>query len=181
MILCITSLARAGKDTVADYLVSDYGFAKLNMSDVLRDELIAAGKEPTKMEMSKLGDEWRQKYGMDIVMRRTIEKASRFERAVITGLRSIEEVQFMRANAGSMYLVAVVADAEVRFSRRTPEDPKTKEEFFARDERDIKNKGFDKVIAAADYKLENNFDSTSGLYAEVDSLMSRLSVEKVRH
>ena len=92
MIICLTSLARAGKDTFADYLVDKYGFIKLNMSDVLRDELKAQGKEGTKEEMSLLGDEWRKLNGMDVVMKRTLEKAKQYDKVIITGVRSIEEL-----------------------------------------------------------------------------------------
>ena len=48
MIIGVTALARAGKDTFADYLVSKYGFSKLNMSDVLTEELGRLGSTADK-------------------------------------------------------------------------------------------------------------------------------------
>jgi len=177
MIICLTSLARAGKDTFADYLVEKHSFVKLNMSDVLRDALITEGKEPTKDNMSKLGDEWRKQFGMDIVMRRTLEKASRHDKVVITGVRSVEEITFMKANAKELYLIAVTADPEVRFKRRSEADPQTEYGFFARDERDVKNKGLDKVIAMADYEVNNNFQTKEEFYSEIDLLLEKTGIK----
>lgn len=177
MIICLTSLVRAGKDTFADYLVEKYGFVKLNMSDVLRDALIAENKEPTKDNMSKLGDDWRKKFGMDIVIRKTLEKASKHDRVVITGMRSVEEVTFMKANAGELYLIAIIADREVRFERRSEADSQTEKEFFVRDERDIRNKGLDKVIAIADYEINNNFQTKEEFYREIDILLEKAGIK----
>jgi len=146
------------------------------MSDVLRDELLRQGKEPTKKNMALLGDEWRKIYGMDIVMRKTLERAEKYERTVITGIRSIEEVEYIRHNAKSFCLVAIVADAEVRFSRRNELDPQTREEFFARDEIDIKNKGLGKVISAAEFCLVNNYSTKEEFHAEIDKLMTKIGI-----
>ncbi len=171
MIIGVTSLARAGKDTFADYLVDNYGFVKLNLSDVLREELMVQGKPATKEEMSKLGDEWRTRYGMHIVMRRTLDKAQKFDRAIITGLRSMAEISLMRNNSDKVYVVAITASRDVRYERRNRLDPQTKEEFFARDERDINNKGLDEVIKSADYEIRNNYSNKQDFYDSIDKLM----------
>lgn len=174
MIIGVTALARAGKDTFADYLISKYGFAKLNMSDVLAEELVRRGLEPSKDNRSLLGDEWRKQYGMDIVIRKTLEKAATYENTVITGVRSVEEVDFLRKNSKSFCLVAIVADMDVRFARRDSLDPNTLEGFTARDERDVKNKGLGKVIEIADYTLTNNYKTTEEFYKDIDALMQKV-------
>ena len=38
-IIGITGLIHSGKDFAADYIVNKYNYIKLNMSDVLKDEL----------------------------------------------------------------------------------------------------------------------------------------------
>lgn len=174
MIIGVTALARAGKDTFADYLTSKYGFPKLNMSDVIAEELVRRGLEPTKDNRSLLGDEWRKQYGMDIVIQKTLEKAQTYENVVITGIRSVEEVDFLRKNSKSFCLVAIVADLNIRFSRRDNLDPETLEGFTARDERDVKNKGLGKVIEMADYTLTNNYKTTEEFYKEIDFLMQKI-------
>jgi len=174
MIIGVTALARAGKDTFAAYLVSKYGFPKLNMSDVIAEELVKRGLEPTKDNRSLLGDEWRKQYGMDIVIRKTLEKAHSYENIVITGMRSVEEVDFLRKNSNSFCLVAIVADLDVRFARRDNLDPETLEGFTARDERDVKNKGLGKVIEMADYTLTNNYGILEEFYKDIDSLIQKI-------
>ncbi|MFH0752846.1 MAG: AAA family ATPase [archaeon] len=156
MILGVTGLARCGKDTFADFLVKSYNFTKLNMSDCLRDELIATSKDPSKGNMSILGDEWRAKWGYDIVIRRTLENASKLDKVIITGFRSVEEVEFMRGNSNNFQLIAIVASDETRFSRRTPDDPQDFDTFISRDRKDIQRKGLDRVLALADHVIEND-------------------------
>ena len=158
MIFGVTGLARSGKDTFADMLVRHYGFVKLNMSDCLRDELKRLGKPSTKDNMSILGDEWRSLWGYDIIIRRTLEDAKRFSKVVITGFRSPQEVEFMKKNNPSFFLVTLVASDETRFSRRNSDDPEDFDSFIGRDMRDVNNKGLGKVIAAADYVIDNDID-----------------------
>ncbi len=158
MILGVTGLARSGKDTFADMLVRHYGFVKLNMSDCLRDELKRQGRQPTKDNMSILGDEWRSMWGQDIVIRRTLEDARQFSKVVITGFRSPQEVEFMKRDNPSFFLVALVASDETRFSRRTSDDPGDFESFIGRDMRDMNNKGLGKVLVAADYVIDNDLN-----------------------
>lgn len=155
MIVGITALARAGKDTFADYLVSNYGFVKLNMSDVLKEELIKKGKEPNKLNMSLLGDEWRAKFGNDIVIRRILEKAQSHRNVVITGIRSPEEAEYLKVAAQNFFLVAVEASQDVRYDRRNKLDPQRRVEFFSRDQIDIEHKGLGEVMAIADYRVSN--------------------------
>lgn len=174
MIIGVTALARAGKDTFALYLKEKYGFQTLNMSDVLADELARRGMEPTKDNRSLLGDEWRKQHGMDIVIRKTLEKAQAYDNVVITGVRSVEEVDFLRNNSKGFCLVAVVADQDIRFSRIGSLDPETPEAFTARDERDVKNKGLGKVIGAAEHTLTNNYTIHEPFYRDIDALMQKI-------
>lgn len=174
MIIGVTALARAGKDAFADYLVSRYSFSKLNMSDVLADELVIRGLEPTRGNRSLLGDEWRKQYGMEIVIRKTLEKAQTYDDVVITGVRSVEEVEFLRKNSKNFCLVAIVADLQVRFARRDELVLETLEAFTARDERDIKNKGLGKVIDMAVHTLTNNHNALEAFYKDIDNLMQKI-------
>lgn len=170
VIVGVTSLARAGKDTLASRLCSVYSFIQLNMSDVLRDELIKQGREPTKDNMSIIGDELRNQHGKDIVIRLLLEKAAIYDKVVITGLRSPEEVVYLKNNSQKFVLVALSSPLELRFNRRNTLDPQTIDGFEARDNRDIKNKGLDKVIEMADYEIKNmgNLDC---LYSGIDNFI----------
>lgn len=155
MILGITGLARSGKDAAAQFFIQK-GFTQINMSDILKEELLKNNKKPTKENLSLLGDELRKKHGKDIVIKMLINKIKGKEKLVITGIRSPEELSFLKNEIANFQLIVITAKDEIRFQRRTKEDPQTKQEFFARDERDIKNKGLDQVIAQANFKIENN-------------------------
>jgi len=156
--ICIglASLARGGKDSFAERLKNQFAFNQLNMSDVLKEELIKQGKEPSKMNMSILGDEWRSLHGYDIVLRKTLEKGKDTKRLVITGIRSVEEVEYLKKNQPNFILITVQTSQFNRFARRKESDPQIQEEFMERDRRDIENKGLGKVIEMADKIIDND-------------------------
>ncbi|MFH1637717.1 MAG: hypothetical protein ABIB71_04815 [Candidatus Woesearchaeota archaeon] len=177
MIVGVVALARAGKDVFSDYLVKNYGYKKVNTSDVLRDSLMKSGQTPTKDGMSRLADEWRKQFGMDIVTRRSLEGLRDYKQdIVLLGFRSPEEVDLARSIYGEkeFVLVGITADKDTRYNRRSPDDPQDKEGFFARDERDIKNKGLEKAIEMAQHVLINN-DTLENFYYKINNLMKVIS------
>jgi dephospho-CoA kinase len=177
MIIGVTGLARTGKNVVADYLKEKYGYQVLVFSDVLREEAAKRGMEPTKMNLSELGDQMRAEGGMGVLAKKLIAKLEDEKDYVLTGFRSPDEVDYIRNEAGGdFYLVEVRAERNVRFKRRDDSDPKTEAEFFLRDERDIENKGMAKVIEMADYRLENN-GTIDQLKRKVDSLLLKIKEE----
>lgn len=168
----LTGFARSGKDTVASYLVKNYGFKAFAFSDIIIEHLKKMNREVTKENMSLLGDELRKEFGNDVMAQFLWERVKNFDKIVITGFRSPAEVAFFKAKTRCI-LIYVEADAEIRFRRRTAEDPETKKAFFERDERDKKNKGLDVVIDEADYTLENN-GTKEELYRRVDYLWKKI-------
>ncbi len=175
--LCITGLMRSGKDFVAQYIINKYNYVQLNMSDVIKDELIQQAREPTKMNMSILADEWRKLHGKDIVMRKTLEKAQDHDKVIITGIRSPEELDFLQTNTKRFKLISIQASREIRYNRRSNNDPQSPEEFFERDERDILFKGLGKVIEKADYNIKNE-GSLEEIYAQIDSIIDRIDYQR---
>ena len=68
MIVGLTGLARAGKDTIAKYLVEKYNFKHLDFArDALFAEADKRGIEKDKMSLSILGDELRQEGGRAVL------------------------------------------------------------------------------------------------------------------
>jgi len=177
VIIGLTGPAQAGKSTVAEYLVRNYGFKELSFSeDVLDPILKERGIPITKMNRSKLGDELRRKEGMDVLARRLLTKMD-YPRIVVSNFRSPEEVEFLKNRTARFYLIRIDADPKIRFSRRGKLDPQTEKEFFARDERDAKNKGMEKVFKMADYTIDNN-GPLEKLYEQVDELMDEILGEE---
>ena len=177
--LIIAGLARSGKDTVGDYLAEEYGFEKHTFSEVLREILVTQGVKPSKELMIELGDELRKEMGMDAVARLLAPKIRRKRGVVLVGPRSIEEIDFFREKFPNIIVVKVVSGEQQRLERNNEEGSGERDKFFGRDEQDMKRKGFEKVLEAAQYELENS-SAKEGLFKEVDFLMEKLGQEKNR-
>lgn len=170
-VLGITGLASSGKDTVAKYLKDKYKFEWLNFSDILIEEAKKKKLKPDKMNLSKIGDEYRKKHGMGglaIAILQKIEK-SKSENFVVTGFRSPEEVDYIRNNVDNFDLIEIRTDPNKRWERKKDSDPQNEDEFFERDRRDKEMKGLGKVIEMADEVIEND-SNFQELYKRIDKL-----------
>ncbi len=175
IIIGLTGLARSGKDTVADYIAEKYDFKVFTMSDTLKSECMKRNLEISKDNLSLIGDAMRKEFGNDIVAVKTIEKAGNFPRSIISGVRSPEEIDVFKDHCPGFILLTVEAPDTSRFNRRTEKDPDTEAGFFARDERDMKNKGMGDVIEMADKAIKN--DSTlEDLYRNIKEFMDSISL-----
>jgi len=183
LVVGLTGLASSGKGEVSSYLADRHGFVKLVFSDVLREEAEKRGLlkdksyEEQKLALSKLGEQLRKEYGRwDILAVRLIEKikSSKFEKVVVDGFRSVEEVNLFRKNFEKFYLIFVDAEEKLRFSRRKLEDPKaTIENFKERNKRDIEELGLGKVIEMADFKIDNS-GTLEDLKDKINYFLNRL-------
>ncbi len=167
-VIGICGLARSGKDTVADYIESEYGFQKFVMSDVLRDELVKRGRDVSKRTMLELGNELRDSKGADVVAQMIYEHCRCFDKITVVGFRSPLEVEFFKRKACEFFLVDV----------RSPESSRVKrahggEDVASRDNDDILKKGLDGVFSMATIVVEN--DSTlDDLHMRVDEVMREI-------
>ncbi len=174
MIIGLTGPARSGKDTVAGYLASNYGFKHFDFyRDVLVREMKRRELEPTKQNASKLGDELRNERGEGVMAELLFPKIDAKD-VVITGIRSPAEVRLFRSKSQKFFLILVEASPEKRFERRDPTEPGTYSEFIARDERDFKNKGMAAVFKMADYAI-NNDGAIGELHENVDRIMKGIA------
>jgi dephospho-CoA kinase len=174
LVIGMTGLARSGKGAVAEYLKKK-GFAHFDFyTDVLVEELKKRNLEPTRESASVVGDEMRDAEGMAVMAKRLLARLqdSPHEKVVITGFRSPEEVDYIRNESEEFYLLELRASPDARYNRRD-ERKQAKEEFFARDDRDIENKGLRKVMDLADYSIDNNADLQS-LYRKVDDFLKKV-------
>ena len=176
IIIGITGLARAGKDTVANYIAEKYNFKVFTMSDTLKGECMKRNLEVTKDNLSHIGDAMRKEFGNDIVAVKTIEKAKNFPRSIITGVRSPEETDLFKRVSSHFMLLSIISEDSNRYARRSEKDPKTETEFFARDERDMKNKGLGDVLEMSDHDIENN-ETFDELYVKVDEFIENIKIE----
>lgn len=183
LIIALTGLARSGKDEVANHLVSMYGFKKLVFSDLLKAEVSSRDLRITKENLSIVGADLRTKLGMGFLGERMSKKIQdemladeNAEKFVLSGLRSVEEFNYLKDKFVNIYLIEVTAEDEERYNRRTEKDPQTKEEFFYRDKRDGEKAGLYDAIKASEYTIKND-ESFSKLHIQISKLLNDLGEE----
>lgn len=132
----------------------------ISMGDIIREELTKKGIEITPETMGNYMLEIREKFGKDIVAKKTynkIEKAH-FHTIIIDGLRNYEEVEYFKSKIKNFYIIAILASPKTRFfrlvQRKRQDDSAEWKIFNERDNREI-SVGIAKVIALADYMLIN--------------------------
>ena len=149
----------AGKSTIVTKLET-LGFEKFTLGDGIRAEAKRRKIEPSGENLGKLMLEVREKNGPGAVAELIKEpiQNSIEEVVIIDGVRSIAEIDVLK-KIGDVKLLAVQASSETRFnflsSRGRSDDPKTRENFEERDNREI-GVGIDKSIENADKIITNH-------------------------
>ena len=111
----LTGTNGAGKGEAVAYFVAK-GYADFSLSDIIREELQARGEAVTRDNLIRTGNELRERFGADILARRTVAKVGSGGRAVIDSIRNTWEIAFLRRQEGFI-LLAIDAPIEVRFAR----------------------------------------------------------------
>lgn len=149
----------AGKSTIAEGLKSK-GYEIINMGNAVRNEAKKRNLEPTGPNLGKLMLDLREKNGPGAVaelVKPQIENSSS-EVIIIDGIRSSPEIEVLR-KYGTVKLLAIHASTETRFDflqqRGRSDDPKTKENFEERDDREL-GVGISNPIALSDDAISNN-------------------------
>lgn len=149
----------AGKSTIADGLKSK-GYEIINMGNAVRMEAKKRNLEPTGPNLGKLMLELREKNGPGAIaelVKPEIEN-SKSNVIIIDGIRSSPEIEVLR-NYGTVKLLAIHASTDTRFGflqqRGRTDDPKTKENFEERDDREL-GVGISNPIALSDDAISNN-------------------------
>jgi len=152
----VVGLARSGKDTAANIIAEKMGCKKFVLSDILAAELKKRNIKITKKRMSEIGEGMRKEHGMAIVAEKLMKKISPGESAVISGARSVEEVEYIKSMRQGTVVLEIFAGKEERFVRRSGADSQGRKEFFERDRGDIEGKGLKKVLENANFRILNN-------------------------
>jgi dephospho-CoA kinase len=109
----LTGTNGAGKGEAAAFFMAR-GYAYFSLSDILREELGTQGEVVTRDNLIRTGNELRERYGPDVLARRTMVKVG--GPAVIDSIRNTCEVAYLRRQAGFV-LLAIDAPVEIRFAR----------------------------------------------------------------
>ena len=111
----LTGTNGAGKGEAAAYFASK-GYACFSLSDVIREELARRGEPVSRDSLIRTGNELRERFGADVLARRTVAKIGPERRAVIDSIRNTSEIAYLRKEKGFL-LLAIDAPVEVRFAR----------------------------------------------------------------
>ncbi|MEM1577462.1 MAG: deaminase [Candidatus Pacearchaeota archaeon] len=118
VIVGVTGLNAAGKDTFANYLTKK-SFYHISLSDILRDIAKKRNIKITRENLIKIGNEIREKYGPSILAQLALEKANKEafgQHLVISSIRNIYELNYLERQK-NFILVAIIADVKTRYER----------------------------------------------------------------
>lgn len=163
MLIGLTGKNGSGKGEVAKFLVES-GYQFYSLSDILRDELLARGKEISRENLISIGNEIRSTLGASALAEKALQKIGPDAHAIIDSIRNPFEVEVLRRRKG-FHLLSVEADPKVRFertkARNRENDPKTYEEFLEFEAREAQTNDpttqqLNRTEAMADAVVENN-------------------------
>ncbi len=167
----------AGKDTVAEYLVKNYGAFHIKFSYVLDEILDILDLPKTRRNEIDLGLGLRDVFGPSALfkaLKKRIE-TSIGSKIVINGIRMDEFDRIVKElGAKTIYITAPV---EIRFQRYLQRHEKADdgkmsfEEFAKQDKEELTEKDIPELGKRADYKIENT-GSLEELMGKVERLMS---------
>lgn len=165
MILGITGTYCAGKDTAARILEKE-GYIHISISDIIKQYCIIEKKEPTRENLTLIGNKMRQEFGAGIFGKLARDYCEPTKNYIVTSIRNPSEVTELR-KAPNFYLIKLDAPLDIRYerfmSRRDLVKDKTittKQEFIKREEseksQDSKGLQLHKVFELADTTINND-------------------------
>lgn len=183
MIIGLTGENCAGKGTVADYLRKK-GFYYFSLSDIVREQLTVEGKEITRENLIKKGNEMRLESGAGVLAHRIIEKFENDKNYVVDSIRNPAEVETLKTRK-DFFMFYISAPPEIRFERirkrGRESDPKTYDAFLKIEKAEADNVDKSKQNLSATSKLASkritNDADFSYLYDLVDKALADISKE----
>ncbi len=178
--IIVTGMPGSGKDEFVN-IAKEAGFKDLHMGNTVKEFVIANGIEMTDKAIGKFASDERNKHGMDIWAKRTMEKVTDNNKTVIDGLRNYEELQYFKKIESTISVVAIFANRKTRLERILKrdriDDIRSEKELIERDNREL-SWGIGNVIALADYMIVN--DSTLEVFRNrVREFLSREFQENI--
>lgn len=183
MILGITGTDGAGKGTVVDYLVTTKNFTHCSARAIWEQEFLNRGIESSRVNMRLVANEMRSQFGNDFLVTYYLKKIKeeKFQDVVIESIRTIDEVETLKAHGGLS--LAVDADQNIRYSRiqarGSASDSVSLEEFIHQEQLEMNDPdphGMQKakVMAMADFTITNNV-SLANLHEQVDAILAKIT------
>jgi len=174
VVLGITGMPGSGKSLAAQYLVRK-GFKKVEMGDVVREEMRRKKIRITNRSIREFSLLLRKKFGNEVVAKLALRGLRKKEgNIVIVGLRGVGEIKYFRKRLKHFYVIALVAPKLLRYkrlrARGREDDPKTMKEFEFREAKE-KRYGIEGAIRNADFVVSNTA-SVKQLKSDLDFLLN---------
>jgi dephospho-CoA kinase len=167
----------AGKTLVARYISSKYNYKIVSMRDIVADITKAAGLEPNRENLQKIGTTYRKKYGPEFFAKKVVEKIlnSGWQRVIISEIRTPADAYVPKQKFGkNMIILFIDAAKDIRFRRLLHRsrlgDPKSVQEFEAQELAEWKLFDFKRTLSYVDYKIENN-GTKAEFFSKIDALL----------
>ena len=166
LIVGITGAFGSGKSTAAEILKS-FGFSKISLVQFLEEELRNRGiKIITRKLLQDLGNEWRKKYGPEILARKALSliREKEISKVVVEGFRNNAEIEEFRKQ-DNFKLIGIVVNRKIRFERLKKLDRREKLSWELFDKLDNRDLGIGEgksglqvaiCLALSDIFIENN-------------------------
>jgi len=165
----LTGTIASGRSLVKDSLTKRFHCDYVSLSTLIMEESLKKKRIPVdKFNKQNLGNELRQRYGSDALVKTAWNfMQKKKEVLIIDSIRNPGEIEFLRKNLGrDAIIIGVDAPREMRWERvakrNRATDPKTAEDFAKVDDRDQGANEPDygqqvrKCIEMADYVLMND-------------------------
>ena len=176
MIIGLTGKNGAGKTEVVNIL-NQGGFITYSLSDVIRMELKAQGKEINRQALIQMGRQLRESGGPSILAEKILEKLDFDKNYAIDSLRNPHEIKAFQKRK-DFQLISVDANQKTRFDRcvlRARENDPTDFETFAKLEEqelsnaDVNAQNLNATIDMANHHIQND-DDLASLENQIKSL-----------
>ncbi|MBI5530345.1 MAG: AAA family ATPase [Candidatus Doudnabacteria bacterium] len=167
----------AGKDTVAEYLVSKHGAAHFRFTHILDAVLEELDMPISRTNEITLGLSLRKVFGQHVLVN-ALEDRVRKSWATLIVVNGIRMDELEVVKSWGAHIIYVTAPVEVRFERYTKRHEKADDgamdlESFKKQDQGPTELDIPELGKQADYKIENvgNYDE---LYASVDKILNTI-------
>ncbi|MCD6208666.1 MAG: flagellar hook-basal body complex protein FliE [Thermoproteales archaeon] len=176
VVILLAGMPGSGKSIVAE-IARKMGFFTFTLGDVVRQEAARRGLPLNDSQLGELARKLRKEHGSDAIAKIALNYIHKNDRHfLIDGIRSPAEIKVFKKAFDTAYVLAVHSSPRTRFrrllKRGRKDDPKTWEEFEARDRREL-SFGLGEVIALADYMLVNE-DSLEKFKKDAEEMLRRM-------
>jgi dephospho-CoA kinase len=181
LIVLLVGMPGSGKEEFAR-VAEKRGFTVVRMGDTVREEARKRGVEPTDKNVGSLAHSEREKSGYGVWAIRTLSKINRSDEknVLVDGCRGDSEVAIFKQNFSDLDVVAIFSSPEARFDRmrqrKRSDSPFTLEEFYERDQRELKW-GIGNAFIMADYIILNE-GSLDEYRKEINRVLDKIGGRK---